>query len=70
MVDGVECMSMVDLPVQGLDRTRPLPWLKMCEVMSWTRTVPEEGKSDKISKEPLWQLSLTVRVSRDAIAFP
>ena len=68
MVDGVEYMSMVDLPVQGLDRTRPLPWLKVC-----VRTVhlqSEEGKSDKISEEPLWQLSLTVRVSRDAIAFP
>lgn len=34
MVDGVEYTSMVDLPVRGLCRTRPLPWLIMCEVMS------------------------------------
>ena len=27
-------MSMVGLPVQGLGRTRPLPWLKMCGVKS------------------------------------
>lgn len=34
MAYGVEYTSMVDLPVQGLCRTRPLPWLIMCEVMS------------------------------------